>query len=411
VKTFRSILSICACMCAIAAFTLPVKAQVYDYLASPESGETFNPSPFRIYIPENIDLIRGVYFYVDPMGGDSRSIVNNAAFRDLVDDEAFALMGAQLSNVDMESGIGNGLLTGLEIFAQLSGHPELAFTNLYFEGYSWGGQFSYHFTKWRPDRVIGFVTMKGGYHNTDPAGDAIEVPGYMFIGELDLPYRIKNLTGIFEAHRPLGAAWTLAVDPGSAHQRITDRKLLDPFFQEVASARVPEIIPPSAPVRLQTLDETTGWLGNRTSHLIGSYECYDEDIGLAGWLIKRGLCEKWQEFVSDSTVIDTISCYPAAVMEPDETRLRVSCHPNPFEATTTIRFELPQADEITIEIFDVSGRVVRLLHSGSGLPGRHEISWDGANDAGSRVSPGIYLTRITAGAGAARQTVRAILIQ
>ena len=93
-------------------------------------------------------------------------------------------------------------LFGVTLFQYtLSLGSATSFLPFFINGYSWGGQFGYHFTKWLPERVVGFITQKGGYHDTTNAGDAIEVPGLMLIGENDLPYRIENLTEIFLNHQ------------------------------------------------------------------------------------------------------------------------------------------------------------------------------------------------------------------
>jgi lysophospholipase L1-like esterase len=69
--------------------------------------------------------------------------------------------------------------------------------------------------------------------------------------------------------------------------------------------------------------------------------------------------------------------------------------PNPFAPRTRIHFELPNAGEVTLDVFDVRGRLVRRL-LGSYLPAReHDVIWDGRDDRGQRVSSGAYLCRLT----------------
>ncbi len=89
-----------------------------------------------------------------------------------------------------------------------------------------------------------------------------------------------------------------------------------------------------------------------------------------------------------------------------EERLTIPCpaltlhqnFPNPFNPGTAISFDLPMREQIRLEIFDVSGRLVRsLLHDEERGPGPHTVSWDGRNDAGQAVSSGIYYYRLTAG--------------
>ncbi|MDP6670071.1 MAG: proprotein convertase P-domain-containing protein, partial [Candidatus Krumholzibacteria bacterium] len=69
--------------------------------------------------------------------------------------------------------------------------------------------------------------------------------------------------------------------------------------------------------------------------------------------------------------------------------------PNPFNPKTTIRFALPEAGEIELAIYDVSGRRVRTLASGLWQTGKHELVWTGRDDRGNTVSSGLYFYRLT----------------
>jgi len=385
----------------IVALACPAGAQVYDFTAVPAPGETFTMADFRIYVPPGLPLARGVYFYVDPYQADSRYIVDDPAFRTLVAKNDFSLLGARLDRSHMDSGVGNAVLRALAAFADLSGHAEIAWTTIFFEGYSWGGQFSYHFTRWLPERVIGFVTQKGGYHETDPAGDAILVPGYLFIGENDLPYRIENLTGIFEEHRPLGARWILAVQPDAGHERITDRVLLDGYFQAVSGLRLPAEIPPQGPVTLQLIPADTGWLGNRDTFAIGAHDCYDAAVDSACWFATRSVGERWQAFVSGGAVTDTIPCHPAAAGPgpglPAPVAFLAQNVPNPFNPATCIEYRLFAAGRVRLTIHDAAGRRITSLVDAFQEADRHSVRWQGSDARGVPVGSGTYFCRLQAG--------------
>jgi hypothetical protein len=71
--------------------------------------------------------------------------------------------------------------------------------------------------------------------------------------------------------------------------------------------------------------------------------------------------------------------------------------PNPVRQTAEIRFDLPSASTVALEIFDVSGRRVRVLENGSRAAGRHVLAWDGRDGHGPRVAAGIYFYRMQAG--------------
>jgi hypothetical protein len=71
--------------------------------------------------------------------------------------------------------------------------------------------------------------------------------------------------------------------------------------------------------------------------------------------------------------------------------------PNPFNPTTTIRYEVERAAPVEIGIFDVRGRAVRVLVSETKEPGRHEVVWDGRTDSGEGAPSGVYLVRVRIG--------------
>ncbi|MDG5815711.1 autotransporter-associated beta strand repeat-containing protein [Chitinispirillales bacterium ANBcel5] len=98
-----------------------------------------------------------------------------------------------------------------------------------------------------------------------------------------------------------------------------------------------------------------------------------------------------------SNVVDTIG-YAEAIP-----RARIPLNfilkpnfPNPFRRTTTIRFELPVESYVSLEIFDLRGRLVKQLLRPDRLmaPNFHQVVWDGRNEAGQPVSAGQYLYRI-----------------
>jgi hypothetical protein len=107
------------------------------------------------------------------------------------------------------------------------------------------------------------------------------------------------------------------------------------------------------------------------------------------------------------TVIDTFSVYlPGAGVgdgnrreRPLQLGLDVS-RPNPFSASTGIAFSLPEASDLELAVYEISGRKVRTLADGLWRAGRHTIEWDGKDDLGEAVASGIYLYRLEVGSAA-----------
>jgi hypothetical protein len=85
--------------------------------------------------------------------------------------------------------------------------------------------------------------------------------------------------------------------------------------------------------------------------------------------------------------------------------LSLTCHPNPFNPTTTVSFELPAAAVAKVGIFTPAGEAV-LDGPGRWLAaGPHEFVWDGRNAAGRRVASGTYLLRLEAGSQVATRRI------
>lgn len=76
--------------------------------------------------------------------------------------------------------------------------------------------------------------------------------------------------------------------------------------------------------------------------------------------------------------------------EPKPTETRVKVAPNPCRAAATIVVETAAAGEQKVVVCDLQGRAVRHLDHGAITPGTRRIAWDGRDDAGARLAPGIY---------------------
>lgn len=122
--------------------------------------------------------------------------------------------------------------------------------------------------------------------------------------------------------------------------------------------------------------------------------------GITYWLRVRG--------VSAAGVKSAFSLpsdpYQALQASPNPPSLQAGIRPafpNPFNARTTITYTvpdgLPSAAPVTLEIFDVRGRRLRLIAL-EREPGSHEAEWDGRSDHGEPVPAGLYLARFRCGA-------------
>jgi hypothetical protein len=84
-------------------------------------------------------------------------------------------------------------------------------------------------------------------------------------------------------------------------------------------------------------------------------------------------------------------------------------YPNPFNPTTQIKYDLPEDDLVTINIFDLMGRSIKSLVNSNQSAGYRSIQWNATNNLGEPVSAGMYIYMIQA--GEFRQTKKMVLLK
>ena len=133
----------------------------------------------------------------------------------------------------------------------------------------------------------------------------------------------------------------------------------------------------------------------------GSPEHIDFTIDTIGWYA-LAVWKAVAEDRADSTLYNLTFTYGGTTgvgdqaQIPSVTRL-AGAYPNPFNPMTTVAFELDSPQNVRLEIFDLRGRLVRVLVDESMPAGSHESIWRGIDSSDRNVSSGIYMIRMTAG--------------
>lgn len=70
--------------------------------------------------------------------------------------------------------------------------------------------------------------------------------------------------------------------------------------------------------------------------------------------------------------------------------------PNPFRRRTVIRYAVPTRSEVRLQVYDLTGRVVREMANGSRKPGYYNVAWDGRDNAGRELAAGVYFYELRA---------------
>ena len=287
----------------------PLGGQTID-IAMPQ-GENYDQAEFRLWYPEEVERLRGLFVLVPGSNADGRGWTTDSFWRELARRHEFGLVGVRFTDkphehmaieqyADVSRGSGQALLDALAEFAGASNHAEVATAPVLLWGMSAGGQFNYEFTVWKPERVIGFVVNKGGvYYNAMASEATRQVPGLFFIGEDDLAYRNDIIQGVYSVNRRFRAKWALAVEPGVAHEYGRSRELAALFYEELIALRLPpETAAANEKSRLRPLEYEEGFLGDPKS------STYSQAAGAVptsyptAWLPTERLARAWQAVVT-----------------------------------------------------------------------------------------------------------------
>ncbi|MEX0812675.1 MAG: FlgD immunoglobulin-like domain containing protein [Chitinophagales bacterium] len=71
--------------------------------------------------------------------------------------------------------------------------------------------------------------------------------------------------------------------------------------------------------------------------------------------------------------------------------------PNPFDQQTKIKFKLATAEQLELSVFDMQGKSVKNLFSGKLNAGTYSFDWNGKNEQGNDMAPGMYIYRLSNG--------------
>lgn len=86
---------------------------------------------------------------------------------------------------------------------------------------------------------------------------------------------------------------------------------------------------------------------------------------------------------------------PAGPMPPARVQF-LPAQPNPFNPRTSLRFQAPMGAAVQLQLYDLRGRLLGTLHSGTATGGWQDIVWDGRDARGVDQPAGIYLARLRA---------------
>ena len=148
-----------------------------------------------------------------------------------------------------------------------------------------------------------------------------------------------------------------------------------------------------------TLSSRKVWINGLTSpdgELYGPREYYA--IAPYGQPVTNNAIETGVKKYSVNYFVVQLKDYTAVAGPRKEDGLNLKISPNPASGSFTLRYHLPEAGRIKIKLYNVSGKVVKVLEDGISLPGSHARQYDL-----NGITPGIYLLQLESDQGVSTQ--------
>lgn len=124
------------------------------------------------------------------------------------------------------------------------------------------------------------------------------------------------------------------------------------------------------------------------------------------WVRGRDAAGNWGPALSFN--VEVVGNGPVGVEDEGVVAFLGTPRPNPFQGSTALRFGLTRSGRVDLVVFDTQGRRIRSLVSGDQTAGNHAVVWDGRDDNGLKVRPGIYPVRMVTPNGTFRTRIVAI---
>jgi len=267
----------------------------WTFRVFPESPyNNFEVAEFRLWVPENSTDLKAVLILLHSSNSNALGLANSPEWQAFAEKENLALCGVNFKGgayATASGGSGQALIDAIEQITTKNTIPEITKLPFLMRGYSAGGNFSYSFSNFKPEKVVGLVSIRGG--QLEISSINVTVPGVILTGEMEGDQRNAFLRDIALDKRNNGGLWSFAIEPDATH--FSELKASDDlariFFSSVLIQRIS-----ADSDQLNIIPVDSGWLGNNTRTDIYPYSDYPGNKTSAFWLVDEDFATAWLEF-------------------------------------------------------------------------------------------------------------------
>jgi hypothetical protein len=124
---------------------------------------------------------------------------------------------------------------------------------------------------------------------------------------------------------------------------------------------------------------------------IGLQYVFDEEYDQTAAAINGGVAIK---FTTEAPFVSIIVSVEEGEVQLNNTDGLLQNNPNPFSSQTTIAYFVSKSCDVTLNIFDISGKLVKTIDEGNVNSGNHQVTWNGTDNHGKMLESGIYMVRL-----------------
>ncbi len=213
------------------------------------------------------------------------------------------------------------------------------------------------------------------------------------------------LRGTVDVYSKAAGSWDLVVtNPDGQIVIVPEALTLNHIVAAKLMSAAIDVIDGGVRLRYELLDREAGETLRlyRSVHADGAWTRIEDDLAPQpdGWyefVDERVEAGKTYYYLLESQLGgESRELHRGSVVIPAREIVLEQNQPNPFNPATTIRFYLPERGDISLEIYDVRGALVRRLAAGRFDSGAHRVDWNGTDANGSPVASGVYVYRLVA---------------
>jgi hypothetical protein len=335
---------------ADAVTTKQEKYKVYDY--------TLADHKFRLVMPEDLAVVRGILLVGPYSGGDSRDYHEQAWYREFLNLHGFAFLGAK----DYYLQDYNELQNVLKQLAKGTKHPELVDAPFATTGFSAGGGSARRLLMMAPDKLIAAVIVGSTLRIGTPTAANLGVPVCVING--DLEHEQGEAGGMSNAlepslaeYRPKGALWGWMAVQGIGHEMAGQEVLAMPMLDAAVRLRYPaEGDVWKGPVKLKPVELESGWVADNTTWNSGLTTItpakeFKGNIAKSSWLLNEDMAFIYRAYSTHD--------WPLKITLPNN----MSAKSEVFETGTAARIEVDDskfAGWTKLELYDGAKKVGEL---------------------------------------------------